>query len=361
MNRHDIRQLQKIKGSPAVTITLPTSRSAPENEQDPIRVKNLVKQAADRLMREFPEAESVMLLLELGKLVESIDYRTAQDGLAMFVNRDLARAVHLPFPLKERVSVDKSFLTRDLIFAMNRAPRYWTLVLNEKLTRLFEGTCESLIEIQRNGFPFSHTGPGGTRPLPTGFGIRRSAFWDERHRQFFRQVDSALKPIMAGDMLPLVEVGMERNLEFFDEVTVHKESILARLTDSHDETTPDELSLLVWPLVKAGLAEQRLQVLAELAQAMGDKKCASTVGDVWRLAREGRGKLLLVEEDFHFPARLDETGERLQVADDPAAPDVMEDAVDEIIEIVLSKKGQVVFVDNGRLAAHQRIALVLRD
>jgi len=75
----------------------------------------------------------------------------------------------------------------------------------------------------------------------------------------------------------------------------------------------------------------------------------------------GRGNLLLVEEDFHYPARLDETGERLEAAEDPAAPGVMEDAVDEIIEAVLSKKGQVVFVDNGRLEAHQSIALVLRD
>jgi inosine-uridine nucleoside N-ribohydrolase len=38
----------------------------------------------------------------------------------------------------------------------------------------------------------------------------------------------------------------------------------------------------------------------------------------------------------------------------------MDDAVDEIIEMVMSKQGQVVFVDNGSLDAHQRIALVLR-
>ncbi len=74
----------------------------------------------------------------------------------------------------------------------------------------------------------------------------------------------------------------------------------------------------------------------------------------------GRGKLLLVEQDYHAPGRLAETGLLLLPAADPNAPDVMSDAVDEVIEMVLSKGGEVVFVENGQLAPHQRIALVLR-
>jgi len=40
--------------------------------------------------------------------------------------------------------------------------------------------------------------------------------------------------------------------------------------------------------------------------------------------------------------------------------DVLDDAVNDIIETVLSFQEQVIFVDNGDLAQHQRIALVLR-
>lgn len=78
------------------------------------------------------------------------------------------------------------------------------------------------------------------------------------------------------------------------------------------------------------------------------------------MAHEGRGRLLLVEEDFHYPARVDESGLHITLADDPAAPDVMDDTVDDIIEEVLRKQGQVVFVENGKLDQHQRIALILR-
>lgn len=38
----------------------------------------------------------------------------------------------------------------------------------------------------------------------------------------------------------------------------------------------------------------------------------------------------------------------------------MDDAVDELIEAVMTKGGKIVFVDDGTLAAHQRVALILR-
>lgn len=360
MNRHDIHLLQQVRGYPALTITLPTHRTSPDNRQDPIRVRNLVDQATNRLLAEFKRREVEPLLARLERLVNGIDYRYTLDGLALFVNQDFARAFQLPFRLKERVVIDETFATRDLVFALNRSPRYWTLVLSEQPTRLFEGLRDTLVEFTEDGFPLTHEGPGGAQPLPGGFGVRKSAYRDERHRQFFRQVDAALKPILAEDPLPLAVVGVDRFLAFFNEVTSHREAILTTLTGSHDKTSPHELAKLVWPLVEANLSAQRLQVMETLEQAVSQRKVASTVGEVWRFAHEGRGALLLVEEDFHYPARLDPSGQHLSPADDPTAPGVLDDAVDEIIEAVLSKQGRVVFLENGKLAVHQRIALILR-
>jgi hypothetical protein len=39
---------------------------------------------------------------------------------------------------------------------------------------------------------------------------------------------------------------------------------------------------------------------------------------------------------------------------------VIDDAVDEVIEEVMAKGGSVVFVDDGALEQHQRIAFILR-
>ena len=45
---------------------------------------------------------------------------------------------------------------------------------------------------------------------------------------------------------------------------------------------------------------------------------------------------------------------------DPTAPDVLDDAVDEVITQALDKRGRVAFVNDGGLSLHDRIALVLR-
>lgn len=360
MNRQDIQLLQQYRGYPALTITLPTHRASPENRQDSIRLKNLVIEAGNRLLGEFPKREIGPFLARLEQLAASLDYRQNLDGLALFVNREYTRALRLPFPLKERVLIDETFATRDLVFALNRSPRYWVLALSEKPTRLYEGVRETLQEVQSDDFPMIHTGPGGEAPLPGGFGIRKSAYRDERHRQFFRQVDNAFKPFAAADPLPLALVGVDRQLAFFNEVTSHREAVVAMLTGSHDKTPPHKLGSLVWPLVRENMTAQRRQALSQLEQAVGERRFASAPGEVWRAANEGRGDLLLVEENFHFPARLDESGEGLIPAADPTAADVLDDAVDEIIKTVSDKQGRVVFVEDGQLAQHQRIALILR-
>jgi len=57
---------------------------------------------------------------------------------------------------------------------------------------------------------------------------------------------------------------------------------------------------------------------------------------------------------------VDETGMILSPAEDASAPGVIDDAVDEVIEEVMVKGGGVVFVDDGALEQHRRIALILR-
>jgi ribosomal protein L30E len=108
------------------------------------------------------------------------------------------------------------------------------------------------------------------------------------------------------------------------------------------------------------LARQRREVLQELDAAVSAGKYASGIDAAWRLAQEGRGAVLVVEENFHYPARLDVSGLRLTPVSELAGPEVFDDAVDELIETVLGKSGKVVFVEDGALAGHQRLAMILR-
>lgn len=360
MNINDVQLLQSIRSNPSLTITLPTHRTSPDNKQDPIRVKNLVTAAANRLTGTYGKRAVEPILRRLEALAGDIDYRYTLDGLAIFVNQDTSLLYTVPFPLKERVVVDETFYTRDLVYALNRTPRYWVLALSEKPARLFEATRETLQEIQTGGFPLAHLGPGGARGLPNDPAINQSAYRDEHHRIFFRQVDEAFAPFMAGDPLPLALAGVDRYLAFFREVSKHSAAIIATLTGNYDTATAHDLGRLIWPLVETSLQHRSQQILRELEVAVGGQRSASTLGEVWRFAREGRVATLLVEEDYHQPALVDESGLRLNLIDEPTAPDALDDAVDEVIATVIEHGGRVAFVPNGALRAHQQIAAILR-
>lgn len=249
MNRQDIQRLQSMRGYPALSVLLPTHRTAPDNRQDPIRVKNLVRQATDRLLAEFSRRDAEPLLARLEALAAQIDYRYTLDGLALFVNRDSASKFYLPFPVKERVIIDDTFATRDLVYALNDSPRYWVLVLSEKPTRLYEGLRDNLLEGTDHGFPMTHNvthkGPAGAAPLPGDYGTDKSVHRDERRRQFFRQVDTAFGQLAAVDPLPLVVVGVDRHLAFFDQVSKHKDLTIAKLAGNHDSAPAHEVARLV--------------------------------------------------------------------------------------------------------------------
>jgi hypothetical protein len=361
MNRQDILLLEAARGYPCVTITLPTHRTSPDNRQDPIRLKNLVRQAAERLTGELGKREVEGVLRGIDQLADGIDHEHNLDGLALFVSAETVRAEKVPFTLPERVIVDESFFTRDLVYAFNRSPRYWVLALSEQPTRLFEATRDDLAELTAGSpFPMAHGGRGGGRTLPNEPAINVSQLRDEHHRIFFRDVDQALGAYLAADPLPVALVGVDRYIAFFQEVTSHGDKIVTTLTGSHDKTSAHELGKLVWPLVRESLAARRAGIFGELEAAVGGQRSASTLGEVWRVAHEGRGQTLIVEEGYHEAATVDESGLRLLPAGDQGGPTALDDAVDEVIAKVLAMGGRVVFADDGTLSEHSRIALILR-
>jgi hypothetical protein len=73
--------------------------------------------------------------------------------------------------------------------------------------------------------------------------------------------------------------------------------------------------------------------------------------------------MLMVEQGFFHPARIADDGDTLLPAPDPHAPDVVDDVVDELIELVLARGGWIALLDDGTLARDggpDGVALTLR-
>jgi hypothetical protein len=357
--RSELKSLQAQQDYPSVSLLAPTHRTAPANKRDRIVVKNLLSKAVKRLHGEFKKREVASIVKNLNNLIDDVDWKHALDGLALFASKEVAKAIPLPFKVKARAVIDATFATRDLVFTLNRAPRYRVLVLSEKPTRLYEATTNLLTEVTDKPFPMVHKGPGGASKLPGGQGINRSAVRDEAHRQFFVAVDDALAAIQKDDPLPLVVVGVDRYLAFYQEVTKLSDAIVGLVAGSHDSTGPSALAKLVWPVFKAGSTLKRTRALVRLKEAVSVNRHASGIDQVWRAAFDKRCQILLVEQGFEYPADVAPDGDRLLEYTGRGAAS-LDDAVDEVIERVLADGGEVFFYEPGILDLHQQIAAVLR-
>jgi hypothetical protein len=218
------------------------------------------------------------------------------------------------------------------------------------------GTGETLEEIHDKNFPMEMTGPGGTTALPFD---SDSSYLDDRHRRFFQQVDSAFTDYAQDEALPLIVGGVVRQVSFFQEVSRHASAIAGTLGGNLDKATLPELTLPAWEVVQTVRAAQRLDALQALDDAISAQLVVSTIEEAWQMAQAGRGKLLLVEKNYHVPAILNESG-KFELVAEVGGSEVMDDAVDEIIEAVLARGGDVAIVDDGALADHRHIALTLR-
>lgn len=357
ITRQTLQHLQSIVAIPALSILVPTHRAFPENKQDPILVKNLVDEAKQRLGEEFAARDIEPVFKRLDELVNAIDYNHTLDGLALYVSHDFAASYILPFAIPARVIIDKTFATRDLVYGMHREQSFWMLLLSQASTRLISGFGETLEEIQDKNFPMQMTGPAATAPIPYH---ADSSYADDRHRRFFQQVDAAFSEYIEPNETPILIVGgVDRQISFFQEVSQYAPAIAGKITGNFDKTAVHELTPEVMSIVALVRQTQRQEALQLLAEAMDTRKVVFTLEEAWQLAQEGRGQMLLVEKNYRVPAVLTASG-GLQMVDEPGGTDVMDDAIDELIEAVLAKGGRIIKVEDGALTAEQQVALILR-
>jgi hypothetical protein len=361
MNEQTLRELQTVREYPALSILLPTYYKSPDDlQQNPVRLKKLMRQAIDQLLEKHSKSQIKTLLENLDAVTETIDFDHPQKGLAIFASNSVAQSYPLSFPVPEQVVIDETFATRYLVHARNRAKRYYLLLLTRDICRLYECHRDQLHEIKGNGFPHKNGQDGVDTEWTGDFGVDSGRYDTRQGMEFIHQVDESLGAAIAGNELPLVVAGVQRNLAFFEKTTKHKNRIIGTVEGSYEKTSVPELAKIVWHAAREGFDSKRREVLNQLDHAVGAKQFASGIDGVWRMAQEGRVATLLVEEDFHYPATVSEDGLSIKSTLHNHQSATLPDAVDEVIEAVLKRSGQVVFQEKGALDGHRRIAAITR-
>jgi hypothetical protein len=358
MNKEDIKKLinNEVAGY-KISIISPTHKKAPENLSDSLNVKNLSRDARNMLTEKLGKKEAQPILDNMDAAIESIDWQKTWHGVAIYADTDTFHVYDLPTSPEPNVFVSENYATRELVKSFNRSNwLYHVLVLSENPTRLFEGQRHRLEEIN-GAFPITHNGPGGSEGLPTGFGQRTSSIRDEYHKQFFRVVANKYKEVVGTEKTPLIVLGVDRYISFWNEVAPQYAPDLV-MHGNYDRLSAKELSDKIRENVYQFFMSRHSQLIEKLAEAQSANKLVSGISEVYVAAEEGRIGTLIVPEHKTVSAYVN--SKQASLFNDIPDARFIPDLIDDIVEQVIMMGGEVHFVEDNLLEPYHNIAAITR-
>jgi hypothetical protein len=354
MVQSTLERIMKLKGRNCVSILLKTHRTHPENEQDEIRLKNLIRKAEEQLRGALPGEEATLIIQQLEKVAAKIDHRYNLEGLAVFANSDFAEMVRLPIEVVDRVVVDDTFATRDLVRAMQTIDSFYLLRLSLESAHLY-GVYAGRIseEFIAAGFPVRND-QYTTDSLKASFGPVQ----DNYLREYVNRVDKSMLTIYRDLPKPIVIVGTDSVVSFLKKEADKLSVYTGQITPTGEKESMMQLAQRALEALQPYWKEQKELARKELAEAMSANLLETSPTTIWRSIEEGRGEVLFVERDYFQPA-VKGAGE-IRLMEAKTSPKAENDIVDEMIEGVLAKKGRVVFMDNDTVDTLKGVALKLR-
>jgi len=341
-----IKEFKSIRSENCISIIITTHRTKPDYLNDSLRLKNMIKEVENRLMEDTDKKNATMLVDKVKALAETIDHSQNLESLVLFVNEDVSEYMRLPIKVEDRVVIDESFATRDLIRSMHLETHYYILVLSQEKIRLIEAMSDRIIKEVGNPFPLENTQFFTTN--------KAAAALDGKQRnlmaEFFNQADKQVNELRVGNSLPVFICGLVENRIEYLKIADKKHSIFDVYLDKNKINDPDHSIVEeAWAIVKEHVVNENNSRKEDLKKAVGENKFLSDTNEIWKAISEGRIRTLFVEQGRFQPAVL--KGDEIEYVSEDRRneTDVIDDIYDEMIEANMDFGGDVVFLPKGEL------------
>lgn len=355
-----LQKAREKRGEGCVTITMNTHRTLPDNQQDPIMLKKLLKEATEKLGSAVDRDTAERTGKNLYRAASEIDFWQNLDSLVIFADSDFAGTLRLPVSVTDRVTVGSRFVTKDIIRALHEELSYYILILSRNEARLLTAWRDRFTGEGGGSFPMNN-------PLYTSDPVKLTNRHgnDDLTAEFFNNVDKALWETIKEDIKPVIISTERRNYDYYMEIADRPELILGFVTrNGEDEPQPQTVSN-AWKEASEILRADSLRRLDELDEARGKGLLVWDYSEVWNALEQGRGRTLFVRKGLHLPAILatNPDGSKSVLPGGNGANDSAQsssDAVDDMVNMTLDGGGEVVFIDGDGLDPLGGMALILR-
>lgn len=354
LTKEELDVVRSTRIHPSVSIILPFEIKISLKEELEHKLKLTLKEAERKLQYDYPEAVYAPVMERLEGLIKKIDYKSDKKSIAIYASPILAKLFYLDITVEPKLVIDESFEIRDLVYSKQAAFKFLLLQMNSKSACLFLGVDHHLVRLKL----IPHRIEAYERDLP-----ERVFNFSDPHQEktkvlekFVRHIDEGLTPVTKAYDLPLFILAPERVTAYFMSVTKHR--VEGSRHGNFEEATEQEMLQAIQPVIQSYRQKKADELKLRLDEALKAGKLAAGVSSVWLAAKDGQGKLLVIERDFMCPAEHTDSEYFIRKHDPSESGLYIKDAVDDIIEMVLDKGGDIVFVENGALEDYMHIALI---
>ena len=318
----ELRALSERHNGPCISMFLPTHRSGMETHQDPLRLRNHIRAAENRLLLDHLRTTQVEHLLQpIQALLEDESFWLHPgDGLALFRSPDTFRTYWLPSSFKEQVVVTDHFYLKPLLPFLSKDERFSILALSQNEVRLLQATHYSVRKVDlpavvprglaealtydepENELQY-HSSSSGVR----GKGGRRATIFhgqgvgtdDSRADllRYFQRVDRGLHELLRDEQAPLVLACVESLFPLYREVNTYPHLLDQGVPGNPDKLSAETLLRQAWAIMEPYLLLAREQAAARYREYTETGRASHNVREIIAAAFHGQVESLFIAID----------------------------------------------------------------
>jgi len=375
-----IQELLSVVEGPCISLYMPTHRSHPENAQDTILYKNLVKQVKESLNEKYPTADIHKLLEPFETLASDNEFwKYTSDGLGVLGSPGRFEVIHLYMPVEELVIVSDSFHTKALRHFLQSADRYQVLALSMDAIHLYEGNRHFLVEItlpedfpktmeetlgaeltDKHSTVASYGGVGSnSTDMHHGHGGKKDEV-DTDAERFFRVVaDSVYDRYSKQGGLPLVLAALPEHHNLFNQVNRNPFVLHKGIEINPQSVSIEKMAQLSWEKMRSIYAEKLETLAGKFNQAKSAGLGSDNIDEVIKATEAGRVDILLIEAHRVIAKRLRNKVTGTFKMTDLTQP-VLDDQLDNVSELVTKMGGSVVIIPKEQMPSQTGLAAIFR-
>lgn len=332
-----ISELISQNGKIFVTITLPTHHKGEESKQDPIRFKNLVNEAIEKVKAKISKNEYADKLLMPAKelLNKPIFWSHLDRGLAVYITDKTFQVYKLPYRVESQVFINDHFLITPLLPMTSLDGTFNLLAVSKQKLRLLQCSRNDVqditpVDISTSVDDYLEVDPEKQLQFHSGSRGQKAVYFGHNANEedkmvvvemFMREAEKGITTILKQNQDPLVLIGLTENVNLYKKINSY-----GRLIDPAVLVNPDELSDKIlrdkgWDIIKNHFLADMYRSLEKYGETTSELY-SNNLGEIVEATVMGKSNTIFIAKNEQKWGFYDKENHTVQYSSKPGGDDV---------------------------------------